>query len=389
MIVSRRFRGLLPLLLVSAAPSALAQVPAPEPSATLPPIIYSLPNTPAPTPTPVATPTPSGTPAPAAAALPRVEPASGATPTSRATPRVRATPTPASTPTPSARAAAVAPTPSPTVAPVPVVTTAPATAVAPTSSASPGSEQGSGLAWYVPLGIVAALLAGGAWLWLRRRRPDEGVVVAPAAVSEREELAPSVAEAVVPVAAPRMLSRRGAVPAEPPAPVVAAERAWIELELRPRRAGLNLLTATADVDVLVRNRGTAEAGNVRIDARLTSARADQDSELGQIFAETRGRVVTPAFALAPGAERVVRALVTLPREAINVLTAAERPMFVPVVTLNVRYALGGGGEGQTAQAFALGIERAGSAKLAPFWLDAPSRMFETVAARPHALAITS
>jgi hypothetical protein len=183
-----------------------------------------------------------------------------------------------------------------------------------------------------------------------------------------------------------MLSRRSAVPV---APAIPAERAWIELELRPRRAGLNMLTATADVDVLVRNRGSADAVNVRLDARLTSARADQDAELGQIFADTRGRTAASPFTLAHGSERVVRAVVTLPREAINVLTAAQRPMFVPVVTLNARYALGSAGEGQTAQAFALGIERAGAAKLAPFWLDAPSRMFEAVAARPHALAITS
>lgn len=250
------------------------------------------------------------------------------------------------------------------------------------------SEEESGWPWYVPLGLIAALLAGGAFLW-RRRRANEDEAVAAELAHELEEIAPAVGETIVAPAAPRMLSRRGSAPVAPPAPAAPAERAWIELELRPRRAGLNLLTATADVDVLVRNRGSAEATNVRIDARLTSARADQDSELGQIFADTRGKVAAPAFALAPGAERVVRALVTLPREAINVLTAAERPMFVPVVTLNARYALGSGSEGQTAQAFALGIERAGSAKLAPFWLDAPSRMFETVAARPHALAIAS
>ena len=84
-------------------------------------------------------------------------------------------------------------------------------------------------------------------------------------------------------------------------------------------------------------------------------------------------------------------LVTLPRDNINVLTAADRPMFVPVVTLNARYvpSENAAGEGQTAQAFALGIERAGAAKLAPFWLDGPARMFETVAARPHALAVSS
>ena len=189
-----------------------------------------------------------------------------------------------------------------------------------------------------------------------------------------------------------MLARRSASVTTPPAPAAPAQpRAWIELELRARRAGVNLVTATADVEVLVRNRGAVEARNIRLDARLTSARADQDAELGQIFAQAGGRLAATPFALAPGDERVVRALVTLPRDNINVLTAADRPMFVPVVTLSVRYVPGevAAGEGQTARAFALGIERAGAAKLGPFWLDGPARMFETVTARPHALAISS
>ncbi|WP_019516089.1 hypothetical protein [Sphingomonas sp. Mn802worker] len=189
-----------------------------------------------------------------------------------------------------------------------------------------------------------------------------------------------------------MLARRSSAAATLPASdSVAQPRAWIELELRPRRAGVNLVTATADVEIVVRNRGEIETRNVRLDARLTSARADQDAELGQIFAQIGGRPAATPFSLAPGAERVVRALVTLPRDNINVLTAADRPMFVPVVTVNARYVPSdaAAGEGQTAQAFALGIERPGAAKLAPFWLDGPARMFETVAARPHALAVSS
>lgn len=242
--------------------------------------------------------------------------------------------------------------------------------------------------------VGAALLAGAGWWWWQRRsavapveamvEPAESPAVAP------EALPAEAAAAAIATPAPRMLSRRPAVAAPEPV-AVAQPRAWIELELRARRAGVNLVTATADVEVLVRNRGDAEARSVRLDVRLTSARGDQDAELGQIFAEVAARGAVPPFTLAPGAERSVRALVTLPRGDINVLTAAERPMFVPVVTLNARYARGveGAGEGQTAQAFALGIERPGAIKLAPFWLDGPARMFETVAARPHALAISS
>lgn len=253
----------------------------------------------------------------------------------------------------------------------------------------------AGLNWLWVLGAV--LVAGAGWRWWRRRQREAAAPVievseepAPAPDLGAEPVAPEVIATRVESPAPRMLARRSTA-ATPAVPGPARPRPWIELELRARRAGVNLVTATADVEIVVRNRGEAEARNVRVETRLVSARADQDAELGRIFAEAGGRPAAVPFTLAAGAERTIRALVTLPRGEINVLTAAERPMFVPVVTLNARYAIGeaGAGEGQTAQAFALGIERAGAAKLAPFWLDGPARMFESVAARPHALAVSS
>ncbi|MGJ3625791.1 hypothetical protein AB5I41_29830 [Sphingomonas sp. MMS24-JH45] len=79
-------------------------------------------------------------------------------------------------------------------------------------------------------------------------------------------------------------------------------------------------------------------------------------------------------------------MATLPRGDIAVVTVGERPMFVPVAAVGVRYR-SGEVAGQTAAAFAIGVEREGAAKLAPFWLDAPARMHDTVAARPHVLSI--
>ena len=64
-------------------------------------------------------------------------------------------------------------------------------------------------------------------------------------------------------------------------------------------------------------------------------------------------------------------------------------MFVPIVAINVLYDRGDGGTGQTAAAFAIGIERAGAEKLGPFWLDQPNMMHETLGQRPHALALRS
>ena len=64
--------------------------------------------------------------------------------------------------------------------------------------------------------------------------------------------------------------------------------------------------------------------------------------------------ITAPFALAPGEERALSAIATLPRGEIAVLTAGDRPMFVPLAAVGVRYR-SGQVEGLTAGAFALGI----------------------------------
>jgi hypothetical protein len=411
MIVLRRCRASrarfpLALLLLTAAPAALAQgsAPAATPTLSLPPITFSLPSgtpTPAPTSDPVPAPapraseTPRAAPTPRATPAPRTTPSPRATPSAQATPRPRATPEPTVTPT-STPAAGIVPSPAASVAAAPVNPATPTPLASPTAAASTPLGNGEGgLNWLWLFG--AALVAGSGWWWWRRRQAEASAAAievseepAPAPDREAEPVAPEMIATPPESPAPRMLARRSPA-ATPAVPGPAQPRPWIELELRARRAGVNLVTATADVEIVVRNRGETEARNVRIEARLVSARADQDAELGRIFAEASGRPAAVPFALAAGAERTIRALVTLPRGEINVLTAAGRPMFVPVVALNARYAIGeaGAGEGQTAQAFALGIERAGAAKLAPFWLDGPARMFESVAARPHALAVSS
>lgn len=231
------------------------------------------------------------------------------------------------------------------------------------------------------LGVAALAIVVALLLWRRHRaasRADDVFAPAPPASTTPPTPAPEAPAppAATPAAAP------------PIAPTPTGARAWIELGMTPRRAGLNLLTATVDMDVLVRNTGDAAASDIRVDARLVSASADQDAALGALFAEAVQRPAAPPFTLEPGAERIVRALVTLPRASIHVLTAGGRPMFVPVVAVNARYG-SSAGPAQTANAWAIGVERAGAAKLGPFWLDVPARMHEAIAARPHALALRS
>nr|WP_246617252.1 hypothetical protein [Sphingomonas yunnanensis] len=216
-------------------------------------------------------------------------------------------------------------------------------------------------------------------LWQRRRKGRRGVDAVEVAVSpptaEPRTHRPPASESASPVAP---------VPSNsaPAAPAAATPRARLTVALRPRRGGINLLTATLDAELEIVNTGDVPAGAIHVAARLLSAHRDQQAELDALFAEPRIRAAIPPFALAPGDGRMIPLLLTLPRAAIRPIDMGGRAMFVPVAAVDVRY-VSGAGEAQSAAAFAVGVERAGAAKLAPFWLDGPLRMHETLGARPH------
>ena len=230
--------------------------------------------------------------------------------------------------------------------------------------------------WILPAVIV--LVFAGLWA-LRRRRGD---VFEPVREPEPIEQVPVEPE---PIASPAVVAAPVvAAPAAPqfierPAP--AAPRARLTVEMRPLRAGVNLLSAVADCELVVTNTGDAPAEGIRTQVTLLTAHAGLDTDLAALTAAPIGRPSTPPFALAPGETRTVKAIAATPRDAIRTMTAANRPMFVPIVSVNVLYP-----DGQTTRAWAIGIERVDSAKLAPFWLDAAPKMYVDIGARPHAAA---
>ncbi len=272
--------------------------------------------------------------------------------------------------------------------------------VSTTQSTVTAPETGRAMPLWLSLAVIVVVLAA---FWALRRKPrsrrqaQTDVVFEPAA-STPEPVVPETVPrpAAAPVVAPVAPAIPAAVPAaavaapsflEPrakaPPPVAALPRARLTCELRPLRAGLNLLSATAECDLVVTNTGTAPAEAIRTGVALLTAHAGQDSDLAQFNAAPIARPVAPPFALAPGETRTIRTIVAVAREAIQTMTAANRPMFVPVVAANIIYRTAGD-EAQIARAWVVGIERTDSAKLAPFWLEGPAKMFTSVAARPHA-----
>ena len=339
-------RSILLVSLALAAPIAAQETPqaTPEPTVPTPAPTPVVAPTASPTPTPIVTPTPTPVPTPRAIATPVVRP----------TPRVVASPTPSTTPTPV-----------PTSTPVPIATPSPvATAAAPPVIASPlptsdePAEQPMP-AWPWMLGAALLVIAGlGLWLARRQRTPEDAAI-----------------EAVEPPVAPAV--RAGVVPS-PPLPA-----ATLALRFEPRRVGFNMLSATVEGEVTVVNEGAAPVEDIRVRTALLGAHAGQDADLAAFLAEPMGRPVVPAFTLGAGEARTLRVVAAVPRDAMRTMVAAGRPMFVPVLAIDLR----GAGGLQVAQGFAVGVERVDSAKLAPFWLDVPDRAYAEVAARPHGAAL--
>ncbi|WP_288935958.1 hypothetical protein [uncultured Sphingomonas sp.] len=414
MTIPRRGRvGAIAFALAATAMPALAQdqTQTPVPASTVQPQAipglnnyrFSLPDPQgSPTPAPTATPTPAATPAPAPSpsAVRTQRPAP--TPQPTATPEARGTPggLPSPLPTPTAAATLLpgtgaastsvarqptAPIDEPSPVPTGAATTAPE-AVPPSASERSSSGEVGGLSLWLA-GLVAIAAIGGGILVLRRRRSE---------VASPERLVEDTIEPEPVEPAPVLLQRAAPIPAVPDAPGADAAPSMLErgrdhlpalrsrlvLRFEPRRAGFNLITATVEGELVVRNDGDFAASGIRIGTALLEAGSGRESEVAAFFAQPVVRPAAPPFALAPGEERRVRIVVAHGREAIRGIPANGRAMFVPVVAIN---ALHGGGDapGQAGRAFAVGVERADSDRLMPFWLDVPPRMYDGLAVRPY------
>lgn len=380
-----------------------AATPAPLPIPAAP--VIRLPETPVPSASPA--PRPSPTRAPVA-----TRPAPRSTPT----PRVTARPTPSPTPTPTA-ASTPTPTPSPTPTPAPSPVPAPLASPSPTATATatpmndlartpdetPTVERQG---YWAAIVLLVILLAGGGyigWRWRetqRYRRREEELARRPQ-ITVGGAVAPSVPPETQPTTAPNaeistfwtpskpVIAEPGAVASAPVEPEAPPPRPRLTMTLHPRRAGINLASATADLELTVRNEGDDDAEEVTVTLRLLAGRAKQDEELGELFGADQGKPVVPSFTLAPGEDRVCRTTLVLPRSEIEPIPVKNRPMFVPLVTADVRYLRPDGGRSQIASAYVIGSPRVDSEKLAPFWLDVGSKMREAVEARPYGLEIES
>lgn len=324
---------------------------------------------------------------------PLVVPTERATPAARPTAAPRATPIPTPTPTPIAAPTPVPasePTSLPTVAadPAPVESSSAPTAlpaappppgraarVAPSESVMPAIGLG--------FGGVALVLALGAlgWWWWRRREADRG---------DRRRHRDHEIFLLHPAGGD------SAPPPPPPPPAVAEPvpseaapdtRALIEVTLVLKRAGTNVLSAAVDYTIVAQNTGNRAATGIHLNVRLLSAGTQQDAQIAAVFAAPIAQPVAAPFDLPPGATIELGGMAMHPKQTLEPLDVAGKVLFVPVLTVNLTYDWAGG-SGQTARSYVIGIDRGAEAKLQPFRLDAPPRMYDSVVALPYLIAET-
>jgi len=373
---------------VVAPPSPVVVAPPPPVTVTpRPPAAVTPPPAARPAPPPVARATP---------ATPAARETRSATRTARPAPRARV-PAPAPAAAPTTAPVAEAPPPietAPLAAPPPALTEAPASAI---GTATP---RGSNLPWL--LAGLAVLIGLAAFALLRRRQSPDAVY------EDHYEEQPAFAEAPVataepayqpPIVAPLPSFRRDE-------PVVAAQaadievesdveevnevetntadiaalgadttthgdRPWLEMLMRPIRAGANGEDTVVEFSLTVGNTGGIPAEDVRISAWMLPS---EGSEMESLLIEPPAGATLSETRIEAGDGATVEATVTLPREAF------DRAM-LPVVVTDARYRLPNGGEGRTSASFAIGLPIGD--ELVPFPANAASGLNEGVEARVH------
>jgi len=379
---------------------------APQQTVTPPPITTQAPP-PAPPLTPAPAPAPTFTLAP-----PVVEPSApvAATP-ARARPTATTTRTARTvthTTTRTTAPVARAPAPAPAPVPEPVQQAAPASAPAPVEpqavTPAPAPEQvapapaptqtrTAGPIWPWLLG-GAILVIGALALLLRRRRTEydgfveqyEPVAAAPP-VAETPIAEPAIAAGYVepepepivaaePVAEPEtrpeplVATAEDATLAEPDAAELAGvtegaapigHRPWIELGMRPVRAGTSEEEALVEIELTVGNAGDMEAKDVRISTFMLAD--GEGSEMERLLTEHRNDTAVPPVTLAAGEGTRVDTTLAVPKGDLG-------RTFNPVVVADARYRLPDGSEGRTSAAFRVG-RPAGEGGLGPIGSSRP------------------
>jgi len=147
-----------------------------------------------------------------------------------------------------------------------------------------------------------------------------------------------------------------------------ADRPWLEMAMRPVRAGTNVDEALVEIELTVGNAGSVAADDVRI-STFMFAGAPAEDEMERLLLDHDREV--PAVRINPGEGKTLEATLALPR-------ADLAGAISPVIVADARYPLPDGGEGRTAASFRISVSDDGET-MAPIPIGRP-HMFDEVSA---------
>ncbi|WP_294171641.1 hypothetical protein [uncultured Sphingomonas sp.] len=249
----------------------------------------------------------------------------------------------------------------------------------------PVSEENGASMWPWLLAF-AVVIAGGLFLWSRRRTGSDGQLEDGALAFAGAAPAPPA-----PRPEPRPAAPRAAAPSAQPAPALALShpkgvgivstrlRPWLDLEVQVAAAALTEEELQLHLQLVVANSGSVPARQVGVEVLPLNAGPDQDRELATFFARPDPQPQA-AEMIAPLDQAVLQTVVRMPRTAFREYAAGEGRVLVPLVALNVVYRAGNS-MGRTSRAYLIGRGAADSEKLGPLRTDPGPREFRGMVAR--------
>ena len=152
-----------------------------------------------------------------------------------------------------------------------------------------------------------------------------------------------------------------------------SHRPWLELGMRPVRAGTSADEALVEIELIVGNAGDMIAEDVRISTFMIAG-SHSPSEMEQMLIDHAGDTAVPAVTIKPGEGKTVDATLAAPRAEVQ----AQGESFSPVIVADARYRLPDGSEGRTSASFRIGVSDDGGPS-EPIMLGR-SGMFDNVVA---------
>lgn len=248
---------------------------------------------------------------------------------------------------------------------------------------APAEEPAANWPWIAAAAGVALLI--GAFLWLRRRKPEE------------VEEAYYEPEPAPPPPAPRPAQPKAA-PVPPPAPAkpepapAATDRPWLDLAMDVQAARLTLMGATIGYMLTLHNRGTQTAEDILVRSLIANADAQQQALFQQFFAGETGLPVHSIVSIAPGETQKLTGEMRLNAQEIAAVQMGQRALLIPLIAFDAQYRWTGDSEGigRTGRAFIVGEEQSPPVeRLSPFRLDLGPRQYRTPGSRATALSLAS